>query len=222
MTVLAAGLLAVVALDVTAGFDPPHVVGGSGLEHGLHAALGNGAAWIASLGVLDWIIVGIAAALLVCAWMRATSLTALGTMTIDELTVGDDTLDCPAAKALLEQELGRRGLLPPSGVPGGFPSVTSVADAISKAPLPQARWMGALLGLVPLPPSCTSFKITGTLMRPAGEDSGGAGYRFAYRLICVGPVPSVQLGTAEAESPRTAIEHAAQEIYRHVARAAPD
>ena len=222
LTVLAGVLLAVVALDVTAGFDPPHVVGGSGLEHALHAALGNGAAWIASLGVVDWIIVGVALALLVWACVGSRSLTALGTMVIDELAVGDDTLDCAAAKALLEQELGRRGLLPPSGVPGGFPSVTSVADAISKAPLPQAGWVGALVGLIPLPPSCTSFQITGTLMRPADADDAGAACRFAYRLICVGPVPSVQLGAVQAETPVTAIELAAQEIYRHVARAAPD
>jgi hypothetical protein len=221
LTALAGVLLAVVALDVTAGFAAPQVVGGSGLEHALHAALGNGAAWIASLSVLDWIIVGVAAVLLSWAWVRSCSFTTLGSMTIDELAVGDG-LDGAAARARLEQELGSRGLLPPSGVPGGFPSVTSVADAISKAPIPQVGWVGPLIGLVPLPRSSTSFQITGTLMAAAQPSGESCPTRFAYRLICVGPVPSVQLGVADAEDPEKAVEMAAQEIYRLVARAAPE
>ena len=220
LTVLAAVLLAVMALDVTAGFHAPHVVGGAGVEHRLHVVLSGAMAWISNLSVLDWIIVGVVAALLIWASVRTRSFTTLGPMTIDELTVGANTLEESAAKATLEHELGLRGLLPPSGVPGGFPSVTSVADAISKAPLPQASWMGALIGLVPLPCSRTSFEITGTLMRlGAGTDTRS---RFAYRLICVGPSPSVQLGTADGGNPQEAIELGAQEIYRHVARAAPE
>jgi hypothetical protein len=223
LTVLAGVLLAVVALDVTAGFVSPKVLGGVGVEHRLHVALSDALAWISDLSVLDWVIVGIAVVLLSWAWVRSRSFTTLGSMTIDELSVGDGALDAPAARARLEQELGSRGLLPPSGVPGGFPSVTSVADAISKTPIPQAGWVGSLIALVPLPKSCTSFQITGTLMgTPQPALAGACGTRFAYRLICVGPVPSVQLGAAEAESQEMAVEAAAQEIYRLVARAAPE
>lgn len=221
LTVLAAVVLAVVALDVAAAFHAAHPEG-AGIARPLHTALSDAVAWISDLSVLDWLLVGAAAVLLIWASVRTRSFTTLGPMTIEELTVGANTLEECAAKATLEHELGLRGLLPPSGVPGGFPSVTSVADAISKAPLPQAGWIGALIGLIPLPCSTTSFKITGTLMKLADEPASDARSRFAYRLICLGPTPSVQLGAAEGECPNQAIERGAQEIYRHVARAAPE
>jgi hypothetical protein len=98
--------------------------------------------------------------------------------------------------------------------------VGNIADAISKAPIPQANWLGALMGLIPTPPASTGFTITGTLLQVPGQSAGAI--QFAYELACTGPQRSVHLGTAEAGDAGRAIEVASREIYRTIGTAAPD
>ena len=133
--------LAVCAVDVSAGFGPSHVAGGTGVWHALHQGVHDVDAWVSRLGVPDWILVGLAVFLLAWGWVRATAFARLGTIQIADLTCDDNALAPVAAKAALQHELGQRSLLPPSGVPGGSQSVTSITDAISKAPIRrQACW----------------------------------------------------------------------------------
>jgi hypothetical protein len=219
-TALAAVLLAAVALDASEGFHAAAYATGPAVPTWLHNALNAGVDWIKHLGVLDWILVGTSVYLLAWGWVRALAFARLGTIQIADLTCDDDGLGPTAGKALLQQALGERGLLPPSGVPGGSPTVANIADAISKAPVPQASWLGALLGLIPTPPSSTGFMIAGTLLQTPGQ--GQSTVQFAYELTCTGPRPSVNLGAATAPDAGKAIVRASREIYRTIGVASPN
>jgi hypothetical protein len=61
LTVLAAVVLAVVALDVAAAFHAAHPEG-AGIARALHT-VSDAVAWISDLGVLDWLLAGAAAVL---------------------------------------------------------------------------------------------------------------------------------------------------------------
>jgi hypothetical protein len=220
LTVLAGLALAVCAVDVSAGFSASHVTGGTGVWHALHQAVHDIDAWVSHVGVLDWVLVGLSVFLLAWGWLRAAAFARLGTIQIADLTCDDNTLAPVAAKAVLQQELGQRGLLPPSGVPSGSPSVASIADAISKAPIPQAGWVGALVGLVPWPPSSTDFRINGSLMRLGS--GAHARVQFAYELVCLGPQQSVRLGAATGADAQDAIRSASPDLYRLIGEAAPN
>ena len=219
-TALALVVLAVITIDVSAGFHAAHALRGTSAYTWVHNALAAAVAWVSDLGVLDWILVGAVVFLVAWGWVRAAAFARMGTIQIADLTCDDTGLGPAAAKAALQQELGRRGLLPASGVPGGSPSVASIADAISKSPVPQANWLGSLIGLVPWPPSTTAFKISGTLVRSGSDD--GAAVELAYELACAGPRPGVQLGTAQGADAEAAIAQAGADIYRRIGQAAPD
>jgi hypothetical protein len=220
LTALALVVLAVIAVDVSAGFHASHPLIGASVYTWVHNALAASVAWVSHLGVLDWILVGASVFLVAWGWVRAVAFARMGTIQIADLTCDDSGLGPAAAKAALQQELGRRGLLPPSGVPGGSPSVAGIADAISKSPVPQANWLGALIGIIPWPPASTSFKISGTLLKSV--DAGQACVQFAYELVCAGPRPGVQLGIAEGADAKAAIAQAGADIYRRIGQAAPD
>jgi hypothetical protein len=185
----------------------------------LHDALDSLASRIASFGVLDWLLVIAAAALLIWGWVRARAFATLGSLTMDDIKCDGSDFTPAAAKALLQQELSTRGLLPPSGVPGGAPTVASIADAISNAPIDQAKWVGALIKIIPLPPASTGFTIGGTLLKTT--DNGRDQVSFAYQLVCTGPHQAVVLDMAIGGDEARAIKNAAKEIYRKVAKAAP-
>jgi hypothetical protein len=220
LTGLAAALVLTAVLDASWGFHAPPHLRGHTVSAWLHNALSASIGWLSHLGGQDWVLLGMAVFLLAWAWVRAMAFVRLGTIQIVDLTC-DDQLPAPAAaKAILQQALGRHGLLPPSGVPSGSPSVASIADAISKTPIPQASWLGSLLGLIPWPPASTGFQISGNLRRGANGD-GGAAVCFAYELVCTGPRPSVALGEAHGDDPAAAIALASLEIYRSIAEAAP-
>ena len=185
----------------------------------VHNALNASIQWLSHFGVQDWILVGIVVFLLAWGWVRAFAFVRLGTIQIADLTCDDDKLAPAGAKALLQQTLGDHGLLPPSGVPSGSPSVASIADAISKAPIPQANWLGPLIALIPWPPASTAFQISGNLRRTGTDET--APVCFAYELACTGPHSSVRLGKAEGADPTVAITQASLDIYRAIAEAAP-
>jgi Bacterial pullanase-associated domain len=216
-TLLAGALLAIVVFDVSVVV---HASAVTAVAHWLHAALSSVSHWISSLSTLDWILVAAVVALLGWGWVRARAFTTLGAIQIDDLACGDTTLEPVSAKATLQQELGRRGLLPPSGVPSGSPSVASIADAIAKAPIAPASWVGALIGLIPLPPSSTGFTISGTLLRTGDDDP--LPVRFAYQLVCTGPRRTVHLGVGKGTNQESAMQSAARDIYRRIGEAAPD
>jgi hypothetical protein len=191
-----------------------------GVASWLHDALSLISKWASSISVLDGLLLAGAAALIAWGWVRARAFAALGTIQIADLTCDADTkLEPVAARAILEHELGTRGLLPPSGVPGGSPSVANIADAISNAPIDQAKWLGSLLRLIPLPPTSTGFKISGTLYKTEGKPPT---IHFAYELVGTGPRPSVTLAVANGSDPRAVIVTAAVDIYRRIGKAAPD
>jgi hypothetical protein len=196
---------------------PPFV--SADIINSLHAALDAFAARVANLGVLDWILLALVLALLAWGWVRARALATLGSLAMDDIKCDGSDFTPAGAKALLQQELSHRGLLPPSGVPGGAPTVASIADAISNAPIDQAKWVGALIKLIPLPPASTGFTVGGTLLSTTVD--GRKQVQFAYQLICTGPGQSVVLDVATGGDESRAIRNAATEIYRKVAKAAP-
>ena len=219
LTGVAGALVVIAALDDSSGFHASAYISGDTVATWLHNALNASIQWLSHLGVQDWVLIGAAAFLLAWGWVRAVAFVRLGTIQIADLSCDDDKLAPAAAKAVLQQALGDHGLLPPSGVPSGSPSVASIADAISKAPIPQANWLGSLIGLIPWPPSSTGFRISGNLRRAGPDD--GAPVSFAYELVCTGPRPSVHLGEAEGADPTAAITEASLDIYRTIAAAAP-
>lgn len=219
LTGVAAALVVIVALDASSGFHASAYIAGDSVQTWLHNALNATVQWLSHLGVQDCILIGVSAFLLAWGWVRAAAFVRLGTIQIADLSCDDDKLAPAAAKAVLQQALGDHGLLPPSGVPSGSPSVASIADAISKAPIPQANWLGSLIGLIPWPPPSTGFQISGNLRRAGPTD--GAPVSFAYELVCTGPRPSVHLGEAEGTDPTAAITEASLDIYRTIAEAAP-
>lgn len=219
LTGAATALLVIVAFDASSGFHASAYVAGDTVGAWLHNALNASVQWLSHLGVQDWVLLGVTIYLLAWGWVRAAAFTRLGTIQILDLSCDDDKLAPAAAKAVLQQALGELGLLPPSGVPSGSPSVASIADAISKAPIPQANWLGSLIGLIPLPPLATGFRINGNLGRSGSDE--GAPVCFAYELVCTGPRPSVHLGKAMGDDPASAIATASLDIYRTIAEAAP-
>jgi hypothetical protein len=219
LTGVAGALVVIVALDASSGFHAAEYLSGTAVGTWLHNALSASIDWLGHFGVQDWVLLGVAAFLLAWGWVRAVAFVRLGTIQIADLSCDDDKLAPAGAKAVLQQALGDHGLLPPSGVPSGSPSVASIADAISKAPIPQANWLGSLIGLIPWPPSATGFQISGNLRRSGAADN--APVRFAYELVCTGPRPSVQLGEAQGADPVAAITLASLDIYRTIAEAAP-
>ena len=152
LTGVAGALVVIVALDASSGFHASAYISGDTVATWLHNALNASVQWLSHLGVQDCILIGASAFLLAWGWVRAAAFVRLGTIQIADLSCDDDKLAPTAAKAVLQQALGDHGLLPPSGVPSGSPSVASIADAISKAPIPQANWLGSLIGLIPWPP----------------------------------------------------------------------
>ena len=106
--------------------------------------------------------------------------------------------------------LPSRGCFPASSVPTGSPSVASIVDVISKTPIPQANWLGPLLGLIPWPKSSTTFQISGNLRRTgAGEH---APVCFAYEVLCTGPRGSRHLDESHGADTAEAIANASLEI----------
>jgi hypothetical protein len=219
LTGAAAALVVIVAFDASSGFHASAYVAGDRVGAWLHNALNASVQWLSHLGVQDWVLVGIAGYLLAWGWVRAVAFVRLGTIQIAELSCDDDKLAPAAARAVLQQALGELGLLPPSGVPSGSPSVASIADAISKAPIPQANWLGSLIGLIPRPPAAIGFQINGNLGRAGSGEA--APVCFAYELVCTGPRPSVHLGKTVGDDPAAAITKASFEIYRTIGEAAP-
>ncbi|HEX3977189.1 MAG TPA: hypothetical protein VHW96_13070 [Solirubrobacteraceae bacterium] len=219
LTGVAGALLVVAVLDADSGFHASAYVSGDTVGTWLHNSLNASIQWLSHLGVQDWVLVGISAFLLAWGWVRAVAFVRLGTIQIADLSCDDDKLAPAAARAVLQQALGDHGLLPPSGVPSGSPSVASIADAISKAPIPQASWLGSLIGLIPWPPSSTGFQLSGNLHRTGAAEN--ARVCFAYELVCTGPRPRVHLGKAEGPDPAAAITHASLDIYRTIAEMAP-
>lgn len=189
----------------------------------LHNALGEIVNVLTHLSVLDWIVVGVALFVAWWGWARALSFARLGSIVIKDIEADDDSLDPKAAKAVLQEQFAKRGLVPPSGVPSGSPSVASIAAALSAAPIPQANWLGTLVGLLPLPPTATGFEVTGTL-RTSGDPSKkhGKKYGITYQLVCTGPRKSVKFDDAWGPDWLTTFDAASKAIYRKIGEAAPD
>lgn len=219
LTFMALALLVIVVVDASAGFGLTGSLKGHAVATALHNAVNAAIQWLSHFGVQDWVLVGLAIYLLAWGWVRAFAFVRLGTIQIADLSCDDDKLAPAGAKAVLQQALGGHGLLPPSGVPSGSPTVASIADVISNAAIPQAKWLGSLVGLIPWPPVATGFQISGNLRRTG--DGETAPVCFAYEVICIGPQRSRSLGKAQGADAPEAITAASPDIYRTIAEGAP-
>lgn len=218
LTGMAAALLALVAIDASSAPVASHISSHTAWLW-LHEALNAVVHWLSHFGVQDWVLVGVTAYLLAWGLVRPFAFVRLGTIQITDVSCDDDTLGPAAAKAALQQAFAAFGLLPASSVPTGSPSVASIVDVISKAPIPQANWLGPLIGLIPWPGSSTTFQISGNLRRTgAGEQ---APVSFAYEVLCTGPRRSRHLAEADGADTTEAIANASLEIYRKIGETAP-
>jgi hypothetical protein len=186
----------------------------------VHDALHAITRWIGHFSVLDWILVGVALAIAGVAWIRALAFARLGNIEIQDLVTDDPALGPAAVKAELQRQLARRGWVPASGVPNGSPVVASVAAAITAAPLPQAKWLGTLMGLLPVPPTSTGFKLTGTLLSKEDEQQRKL-VGLSYELVCLGPKRDTEFGEESDADWQTVVERASKTIYMKIGESAP-
>ena len=217
LTLGACVALAVCAVDVSAGFGPSHVAGGTGVCHALHQGVHDVDAWVdaSACGLARG---RLAVFLLAWGWVRATAFARLGTIQIADLTCDDNAL----ARSPLRRRSSTNSASAvscPQRRPRGSPSVASITDAISKAPIPQAGLLGAAIGLIPWPPSSTGFNVSGSLMRVG--PGARARVQLAYEVVCTGPEQSVKLGVAAGAGAQEAIKNAGPDLYRLISESAP-
>jgi hypothetical protein len=193
-------------------------------EIGASRAVGNVLSWLARLGgrlsALDWVLIAAAVLLAAWGWVRAAAFARLGSIEIEDVAADGDAAVPIALKADLQQGLGTRGLLPPSGVPSGSPTRADLSSAVASAPVPQAAWIGALINLIPFPAASTSFKLSTTAVIDDGNADGRLG--LVYQLVCTGPTPKVTLDQARGDTWPAVVDLAVKDIYRAIAEAAPD
>jgi hypothetical protein len=174
---------------------------------------------LASLELVDWVLLALAAALV--AWVVASlrAITRLGPIVVEPLEHDGEGEAAAPIKALttqLREKLSRTGLNPPPAVPAGTPRINLV-DAVKESPVPQAAWLAALIDLVPRPrPS--EYKVSGVLLEAEGLPplQGPRGLRFAV-------VPAGE-GRTELDTITScgnwsdAVTTAASRIYLHVSQ----
>jgi hypothetical protein len=165
--------------------------------------------WLSAATIADWVLLGLAGALLWLAWRKAVVEVQLGTVEISADTDGGLS---PPQLAVLREELAKAGLVPSGAVPAGTPKANLVA-AIEKAPVPQGPWLAALIDLIPSFPSPPSFEVTATL-RDVGNQVG-----VTYRVMRSGTALGV--ATEVAAHPEEAIRLAANGAYHTIAKSLP-
>jgi hypothetical protein len=152
-------------------------------------------------------------------WLGFVGQARLGSIEIEPVTAdAGSTLATSAATAQLQDELGKVGLLPAGGVPAGSPTAALVA-AIDAAPVAQAKWLGTLVALLPIPATSQSFKVSSTL-RDDGEPPTRSG--LTYGIVDVATKSCLCVDTAWAPTPAKAVEAAANDIFRTIVAHAPD
>jgi hypothetical protein len=182
-------------------------------------ALHSGLDFLGSAGPLDWTLVVLALGLLAWGWIPAVADARLGTIEVRDLAVDGPAFTPAAVKAALHQTLAKRGWLPASGIPSGSPTVKALGGALAEAPVGGAKWIGALISVIPTPPASTSFKVSGTLSTVgSGSDER---LRLSYQLDCLGPVPSIKLDEVVEAGWPDVVEQASKGIYLAIAAAAP-
>ena len=174
--------------------------------------------WLARLDVVSWVLIAAALAITWLTWRRVVGRARLGTIEVEPLKVDGETLQAAAAAAELQRALSSIGLAPSGAVPAGTPTA-NLAAAVAAAPVPQAPWFAAVIGVLPIPPSSTSFRVIGTLradgpyLKPCG---------LTYEVVDLGSGGCVGMATEWAASPESAIRNAAIAIYMHIGKHAPD
>ena len=191
------------------------------LPGGVNDIIGAVVGWLGQLSVLDWILVGIGVALAGGGWIRAVAYSRLGTIGIDDFASDKvEAIEPAACKAMLQEKLGERGWLPSSGVPSGSPTADKLADAISESPVPQGKWLGTLVKLLPFLPTSVSFRVTGTLKQSA-EPGDTKPYALHYELVCLGPRQDLRLDQVADSSWPKVMEAASKAIYLGITELAP-
>jgi hypothetical protein len=232
LTAIAALLLGVVVLDDIGRLTRPsggsrvarpavHAADDSGAAHWVNHALGAVARALGHLSLVDLVLIVCAVLLIAWGWVRAVAFARLGSIEIANLEADDEKLGPLSVRAALQNQLGDRGLLPASGVPGGSPSVGSLAAAVADVPIDQFSWVAGLIAMIPFPPTSTRFRISGTLTAGAtGPHAGDVG--LTYQLACLGPRRAVKLGELWAADWTDLVDVAAKDMYRKIADQAPE
>jgi hypothetical protein len=186
------------------------------LREFLHSALSWIERWVSAATVIDWVVLAVAGAALIVAWRWFTAPTRLGDI---EVSAGDkETTATDFGRveiAAMRRELAQWGVVPAGGVPAGSPTAT-IAAAVEASPIEQAKFVGALLRLIPVPAGAVGFKVTATVEKDAKGRCA-----LTYHLVRTDTSETLELDRIDdAESVDRAIVAAAGEMFRTIAASA--
>lgn len=165
------------------------------------------------LTVVDWVLLGLAVAIVWYLIARLKADSELGPVEVSELESDDDGADVKSLTAALRNHLADSGLLPSPEVPAGAPE-TSLLTAVKESPIPQANWVATLIDAVPKPRPA-SYKLKGTLRQ---DDELGRGVTYVLQDTAHGT--SVEVRTAWKPSEKEAVRDVASRVYMAITRAA--
>jgi hypothetical protein len=179
----------------------------------LHDQFGSFEDWLGRVTVFEWVLLGLALALILWVVAKVRSATTLGPIEVATIEpaggdgAGDGLL---ALTARLRDLIDEVGLRPPPDVPGGAPQA-NLLSAIEKSPIPQANWIATLMQAIPRPQP-TTYKLTTTLL-PTGE-----GVAFWLRPAGAG---ETLIETVPGNLPDV-LEVVAERVLMHVSKDAVD
>jgi hypothetical protein len=107
----------------------------------------------------------------------------------------------------------------PEAWPAGSPT-TKLVSAVENAPLDQAKWLAALIGLLPIPPKSVSFTVSSTLRKGCESNVDCCG--LTYKIVDSGTGRCVKMDTECGGDAMAAIHAAANAIYREICKHASE
>ena len=182
----------------------------------LHSRLSWVERWVSDATVIDWVLLAFGVIAVFVAWRVFTAPVRLGNI---EVSAGDtETTATDFGRvqiATMRRELARWGVVPAGGVPAGSPTAT-IAAAVEASPIEQAKFVGALIKLLPMPAAAVGFKVTATIEQDTQEQC-----TLTYQLVRTDTSETLELDRVEdADSANDAIVAAAGEIFRKIAASA--
>jgi len=187
----------------------------------VHDALDWCIDFLGAFSVVDWLFVIGAIGVGARVWATKIGEARLGTIALDDMTAdvaADGSVRTVEGKAVLQEHLGMMGWLPAGSVPAGSPTAENISNAIAEAPIPQGKWLSALINFIPWPSLSTGFRVSSTLRRDGNPDRP---HGLSYELIAVSTDSCVAVETKWGATPTEAIELAANAIYRHIGKTTP-
>jgi len=128
------------------------------------------------IGPVEALALAVLAAWAVGLWRERKGACEPGSINVELFVnaTGDEEVSAEGLTALVEDRLAGGGLLPAPALPSGA-MATQFVELVEASPVPQAKWLGALIGLVrglvSRPPK--TYKLTGTIRSRSEKDPHG-------------------------------------------------